>query len=121
MVGSEAFAVILADDFVNIKESGPISELVNSYSNSNKTQLSMIKVRDNEVSKYGILKFDENNKVIGLIEKPDLKDAPSNFASIGRYVLTSDIFDRLRSLKKGKNKEIQLADAINEQARERKC
>ena len=118
VVGSEAFAVILADDFVNIKESGPISELVNSYSNSNKTQLSMIKVRDNEVSKYGILKFDENNKVIGLIEKPDLKDAPSNFASIGRYVLTSDIFDRLRSLKKGKNKEIQLADAINEQARE---
>ena len=47
------------------------------------------------------------------VEKPDLNDAPSNLASIGRYVLTPDIFETLRSLSAGSGGEIQLADAIN--------
>ena len=51
--------------------------------------------------------------IAGLVEKPDADDAPSNLASIGRYVLTSDIFDTLRGLKAGSGGEIQLADAIN--------
>ena len=48
-----------------------------------------------------------------MVEKPDLNDAPSNLASIGRYVLTPDIFETLRSLSAGSGGEIQLADAIN--------
>ena len=51
--------------------------------------------------------------IAGLVEKPDAMDAPSNLASIGRYVLTPDIFDTLRGLKAGSGGEIQLADAIN--------
>jgi UTP--glucose-1-phosphate uridylyltransferase len=51
--------------------------------------------------------------IAGLVEKPDEMDAPSNLASIGRYVLTPDIFDTLRGLKAGSGGEIQLADAIN--------
>ena len=51
--------------------------------------------------------------IAGLVEKPDANDAPSNLASIGRYVLTPDIFDTLRRLKAGSGGEIQLADAIN--------
>ena len=51
--------------------------------------------------------------IAGLVEKPDADDAPSNLASIGRYVLTPDIFDTLRGLKAGSGGEIQLADAIN--------
>ena len=46
-------------------------------------------------------------------EKPDANDAPSNLASIGRYVLTPDIFNTLRCLGVGSGGEIQLADAIN--------
>jgi UTP--glucose-1-phosphate uridylyltransferase len=60
-----------------------------------------------------------NNKtglVTGLIEKPNFKNAPSNLASIGRYVLTSDIFDILRNQSVGVGGEIQLADSINVQA-----
>jgi UTP--glucose-1-phosphate uridylyltransferase len=48
-----------------------------------------------------------------LVEKPDADDAPSNLASIGRYVLTPDIFDTLNGLSAGSGGEIQLADAIN--------
>jgi UTP--glucose-1-phosphate uridylyltransferase len=50
---------------------------------------------------------------VGLVEKPDAHDAPSNLASIGRYVLTPDIFNTLRGLKAGSGGEIQLVDAIN--------
>ena len=53
-----------------------------------------------------------------MIEKPDANDAPSNLASIGRYVLTSDIFETLRGLTAGSGGEIQLADAINMHAQQ---
>ena len=56
-------------------------------------------------------------KIKNMIEKPKVKDAPSNLASIGRYVLTSDIFDILRDISTGSGGEIQLADAINIQAK----
>ena len=48
-----------------------------------------------------------------MIEKPDSREAPSNLVSIGRYVLTPDIFETLRGLTAGSGNEIQLADAIN--------
>ena len=51
-----------------------------------------------------------------MIEKPDESDAPSNMAIIGRYILTPDIFDILKSIKPGKNGEIQITDALNIQA-----
>ena len=54
--------------------------------------------------------------VTGLIEKPNFENAPSNLASIGRYVLTPDIFDILRNQSIGVAGEIQLADSINVQA-----
>jgi len=57
-----------------------------------------------------------HGSVAGLIEKPDVDKVPSNLASIGRYVLTPDIFDTLRNQQPGAGGEIQLADAINTQA-----
>ena len=55
--------------------------------------------------------------VAGLIEKPKPQNAPSRLASIGRYVLTPDVFEVLRYLPKGAGGEIQLADALNIQAK----
>ena len=55
-----------------------------------------------------------------MIEKPDPKDAPSNLAIIGRYILTPDIFDILRDTKPGKGGEIQITDALLEQAKQGK-
>ena len=70
-----------------------------------------------DISKYGVvLPGSEPGAVAGLVEKPDVDKAPSNFASIGRYVLTPDIFDILRNQPVGTGGEFQLADAINAQA-----
>ena len=76
-----------------------------------------MKVDGPDISKYGvILPNNETGLVDGLIEKPDFKNAPSNLASIGRYVLTPDIFDILKNQSFGVEGEIQLADSINVQA-----
>ena len=83
-----------------------------------KSQISVMKVGGPEISNYGVVVPDEDGTgIIGLTEKPKLEDAPSKLASIGRYVLNSDIFDILRSISTGAGGEIQLADAINIQAK----
>ena len=67
-----------------------------------------------DVGKYGmIIPGEAANAVVGLIEKTDPDGAPSLRASIGRYLLTPDIFDTLRALSPGAGGEIQLADAIH--------
>jgi UTP--glucose-1-phosphate uridylyltransferase len=67
-----------------------------------------------DISKYGVVVPNGAGAgITGLVEKPDASDAPSNLASIGRYVLTPDIFNTLRGLSVGAGGEIQLADAIN--------
>jgi UTP--glucose-1-phosphate uridylyltransferase len=113
VVGNEAFAVLLADDFISYEGNGITADLVEAYYTTNKSQISVMEVNDANITKYGVIVPGDGDCVSGLIEKPLLADAPSNFASIGRYVLTSDIFDVLRSQSKGSGGEIQLADAIN--------
>lgn len=67
-----------------------------------------------DISKYGVVVTDVSGSgIAGLVEKPEAVDAPSNLASIGRYVLKPDIFDTLRSIGTGSGGEIQLSDAIN--------
>ena len=76
-----------------------------------------MEVNGPDISKYGVVVPNgEPESVAGLVEKPDVDKVPSNLASIGRYVLTPDIFDILRSQPAGAGGEIQLADAINLQA-----
>ena len=116
-VGNEPFVVLLADDFLIYEGDGPTADLVRSFEASSKTQLSVIEVNGPDISKYGVvLPGSEPGAIAGLVEKPDVDKAPSNFASIGRYVLTPDIFDIIRNQPAGSGGEIQLADAINAQA-----
>ena len=113
-VGTEPFAVLLADDFIVSKDSNSITKLVNAHSISRRSQLLVAKVDGPDITKYGVIeKGRSKNSVNGLIEKPSIKKAPSNLASIGRYILNPEIFQILKSIKPGANGELQLADAIN--------
>ena len=117
VVGNEPFALLLADDFLTYTGKGITSDLISGYEKTGKSKLSVMKVDGPDISKYGVIM--PNNKtglVSGLIEKPNFENAPSNLACIGRYVLTSDIFDILRNQSIGVGGEIQLADSINTQA-----
>ncbi|MDB9696520.1 UTP--glucose-1-phosphate uridylyltransferase [Amylibacter sp.] len=117
VVGNEPFALLLADDFLTYKGNGVTADLVRGFEKSGKTQLSVMKVNGPDISKYGVIvQNNETGLISGLIEKPKYKNAPSNLASIGRYIITPDIFDILSNQSVGFADEIQLADAINTQA-----
>ena len=118
-VGNDPFAVLLADDFLTDYGPGVTADLAQAFASSGKSQLSVMEVDGPDISKYGVVVPNGSGAgIVGLIEKPDACDAPSNLVSIGRYVLTPDIFETLRGLSAGSGGEIQLADAINIQARQ---
>ena len=109
--------MLLADDFLDYEGNGVTRDLVRNFEKSAKSQLSVMEVNGPDISKYGVvIPGEKTRSVNGLTEKPKVDDAPSNLASIGRYVLTPDIFDILRNQTAGTGGEIQLADAIHTQA-----
>ena len=116
-VAGDPFAVLLADDFLTDYALGVTSDLVAAFERSGKSQLSVMEVNGPEISKYGVINQLDDGTICGLIEKPSFQSAPSNLASIGRYVLSPTVFDVLRNLPTGSGGEIQLADAINILAR----
>ena len=114
VVGEDPFAVLLADDFLINNETSVVKNLIKGYNSSGKNQLSVMEVNGPDISKYGVVKpGTEPGLVSGLVEKPKFGEAPSNVASIGRYILTPDVFNILHSQSKGLDGEIQLADTIN--------
>ncbi len=115
VVGDDPFAVLLADDLlVADAGKGMTADLVRGYLKSGKSQLAVMEVNDPTISNYGVVEVGNDSKsVVGLVEKPSFEKAPSNLASIGRYVLNPEVFNILRNQLPGSGGEIQLADAIH--------
>ncbi len=115
MVGEEPFAVVLSDDIID-SDIPVMKQMIDVYKNYGYSVLAVQRVEDKDVSKYGIIQGKEIKdglyQIEDLVEKPELKDAPSNLAIVGRYILTPNIFDFLKDIKPGKGGEIQLTDAI---------
>ena len=113
-VAGEPFAVLLADDFLTDYAPGVTADLLGAFEKTGNSQLSVMQVDEAYISQYGvIIPSSDGHGVIGMVEKPRQDEAPSNLASIGRYILTPDIFNLLRTLPAGFDEEIQLADALN--------
>lgn len=114
-IGDEPFAVMLGDDVVDA-EVPCLKQLMNCYEEYNTSILGVQQVEKSQVSKYGVIKNLNIEKCVykvkDLIEKPSVKEAPSNIAILGRYILMPDIFDVLEKTKPGKGDEIQLTDAL---------
>ena len=122
-VGDEPFAVLLGDDvIINHDEKIPsgLQQCLNVFDKYHQMVLGVQEVPDKEVNKYGIITPAKNQsnllamQVTGIIEKPELKNAPSNFAVIGRYILTPDIFAEIQKLKPSSRGEIELTPALEE-------
>ena len=121
-VGNEPFAVMLGDDIVKSKKPC-IKQLIEKYEEYNSTIIGVQAVEKSQVDKYGIVKGEKINerlyKVEDLVEKPKVKEAPSNIAILGRYVISPEIFPILQHTKPGAGNEIQLTDGLKELARRR--
>jgi len=126
LIGDEPFAVILADDLCDCDESEVISQLIEIYNQHKCSVVAIEEVPIDQTSKYGIIAgnlIDESEDtfiVTDMIEKPEPKNAPTNMAIIGRYILTPDIFDILKNTKPSKGGEIQITDALLTQAKQGK-
>ncbi|MDM5219396.1 UTP--glucose-1-phosphate uridylyltransferase GalU [Peribacillus sp. NJ11] len=115
-IGDEPFAVLLGDDIVDSRVPA-LKQLMERY---NKVQASIIgckEVLPADVSKYGIVNFQEQYEdlflVKNLVEKPKVEEAPSTQAIIGRYILTPAIFEILETVKPDPKGEIQLTEALD--------
>ncbi|MBB5150357.1 UTP--glucose-1-phosphate uridylyltransferase GalU [Ureibacillus thermosphaericus] len=116
-IGNEPFAVLLGDDVVQ-SETPCLKQLINQYNSTFSSVIGVMEVPDSEVHRYGVIDPISTDtplmQVSKFIEKPSKEEAPSNFAIIGRYILTPEIFCFLEQKKAGKGGEIQLTDAIEE-------
>ena len=118
VVGDEPFAIILADDLMDAGQSGvPVMrQMVELYEQHRASVIAVEEVPPEETSKYGIVQSSawgvRTERMTNIIEKPKPADAPSNLAVVGRYLLTSRVFDLIRTQAPGAGGEIQLTDAI---------
>ncbi|HCU8029685.1 TPA: UTP--glucose-1-phosphate uridylyltransferase GalU [Staphylococcus aureus] len=114
-IGNEPFAVLLGDDVVE-SEVPAVKQLIDVYEETGHSVIGVQEVPEADTHRYGIIdpltKNGRQYEVKKFVEKPAQGTAPSNLAIMGRYVLTPEIFDYLKTQKEGAGNEIQLTDAI---------
>ena len=121
LIGDEPFAVLLPDDVIS-GETPCLKQMVEAYeaAGGEGCMVAAMEVPREQTSAYGVLDIAEDmGKLVrarGMVEKPKPEDAPSNTAVIGRYILSSKVMDSLNKMRIGSGGEIQLTDAIAEQA-----
>jgi len=113
-IKSKYFLLLLPDDL--IMKNNCSKSMSKIHSKFNASVIASMKVKKNEVSRWGIFKYEKMRKknfiIQDVVEKPNIKSAPSNYALIGRYILPYKIFKILKKLKPGQNGEIHITDAI---------
>jgi UTP--glucose-1-phosphate uridylyltransferase len=118
IIGNEPFAVLLGDEITMGGHGEPnvTSQLVNSFEETKTSTISVMKVDERDVSKYGIAEVEEKSpgffKVTSLIEKPKPNQTTSRWALPGRYAFDNRIMDILKNAKPTLNGEIQLTDSM---------
>jgi UTP--glucose-1-phosphate uridylyltransferase len=133
IIGEHDFAVLLPDvvldPFTGDMTADNLAFMIDAFAKDSHSQILVDKVADADVHKYGIAQLNETYsnagdiddktevnasfKVAGFVEKPNLADAPSRLAVVGRYVFSNQIFDYLANTKASVGGEIQLTDAID--------
>jgi UTP--glucose-1-phosphate uridylyltransferase len=119
LIGNEPFAVLLPDDVI-ASEKPCLQQMIEAYEQTGGNMVAAMEVAPERASSYGVLDIDEDMGSIvrakGMVEKPKANEAPSNLAVIGRYILTPKVMTNLNKMKQGAGGEIQLTDAIAEEA-----
>lgn len=115
-IGDEPFAVLLGDTIT--KSSKPCTmQLIDEFTKTQKPTISLKVISNDKLNKYGIVKASQIKpniyEITDLIEKPNISDVNSNLAIVGRYILTPDIFDKIKKTEPGVDNEIQLTDALS--------
>lgn len=124
VVGNEPFAVVLPDvilaDFSANQKTENLAAMIKRFNETKHSQIMVAPVPREDVSSYGVadcagveIPAGETAKIVKMVEKPSVEDAPSNLAVVGRYVFSAGIWDLLEKTPVGVGDEIQLTDAID--------
>jgi len=120
LIGDEPFAVLLPDDVIAAQKPC-LQQMIEAYEQTGGNVVAAMEVAPAKASAYGVLDIAEDMGDIvrtkGMVEKPKAEEAPSNLAVIGRYILQPKVLTNLNKLKQGAGGEIQLTDAIAEEAK----
>ncbi len=115
LIGDEPFAVILPDDVI-AGEKSCLQQMVEAYEETGGAMVATMEVAPEQTASYGVIDVAEKNdrvmSVNAMVEKPALGTAPSNYAVIGRYILTPDVLKNMENIGAGAGGELQLTDAI---------
>jgi UTP--glucose-1-phosphate uridylyltransferase len=119
-VGNEPFAVLLGDDLIDARDE-LLSTMIEVQAKTGGSVVALIEVEPSQISAYGCADIQDIDgesyvRINELVEKPDVDEAPSNLAVIGRYVLHPAVFEVLERTGPGRGGEIQLTDALQELA-----
>ena len=117
IVGKRDFVVMWPDDvYVNFHGEGILKQLLNVYEELGGMVENIMEFPREQMVRYGaLIGAVRDGRIVhakGKIEKPALEDVPSNYASMGPYILPNEIMDILPEVRKGNNGEINLADAM---------
>ena len=115
-VNDEPFAVLLGDDIM-LSETPVLRQLVTAAEENDCSAVAVRQVPDELITKYSSVKLEERLsdrvfRISDMNEKPTLEEKLSDYAILGRYVLTPAIFDILENTPPGRNNEIQLTDGM---------
>ncbi|MDO5041126.1 MAG: UTP--glucose-1-phosphate uridylyltransferase [Peptoniphilus sp.] len=111
-IGDEPFLLLLGDEMID----NPLNaseQLLSKFDEVQSSVIGLYEVDRKDVHKYGIVEI-EGDKILSMVEKPDVDSAPSNLAIMGRYIITPEIFEILPHLSPGAKGEIQLTDGLIE-------
>ena len=117
-ISNEPFAVLLGDDIIDSTVPA-LQQLVNAYEATNDITVAVQSIPKQHISRYGVIECNypssENVfKVKNMVEKPSMREAPSDLGVVGRYILTPEIFPILNQLNPDEKKETQLTNAIQQ-------
>ena len=121
LIGPEPFGMVLSDDLC-LNTGGPsvLAQMAQLFEEFGCSIVAVQEVPDEDIHNYGVIAGDQLRdgiyRVERMVEKPNAAEAPSNLAIIGRYILTPDIFDIIRRTAPGASGEIQITDALQQQA-----
>ena len=124
LIGNNPFAVILADDLCINSDDSVLKQMLKVFNKYKCSVVAIEEVPKEDTNKYGIVDGDlidgsnDTFRVTNMVEKPESIDSPSNMAIVGRYILTPDIFEIIKTIKPDLNGEIQITDALLSQAKQ---
>ncbi len=111
-IEDDYFAVLYGDDLMDAKIPA-LKQIIKTHEEKNCNVIGCMEVEKEKLSNYGICKLDQG-KIVKIVEKPSLDEAPSNLAGLGRYIVNKKIFSIIKNLKPTKNNEYQFTDAMEQ-------